>query len=146
MSQRLPATARREQILDVALNVFADAGFHGASMNDIAVAAGVTKPVLYQHFDSKRDLYKALLDDVGNRLLEQIAKATAEATDGKSTTELGFRAYFRWVAADHAAFRLLFGGGTSTDDEFATAVAAITAQAAAATVPLIDAAWTSPKS
>lgn len=138
MSQRLPANARREQILDVALNVFADAGFHGASMNDIAVAAGVTKPVLYQHFDSKRDLYKALLDDVGNRLLVQIAKATADATDGKSTTELGFRAYFRWVAEDHAAFRLLFGGGTSTDDEFATAVAAITAQAAAATVPLID--------
>jgi len=137
MSQRLPATARREQILDVALDVFAASGFHGASMNDVAVAAGVTKPVLYQHFDSKRDLYKALLDEVGNRLLDSIAKATAEATDGKSTTELGFRAYFRWVADDHAAFRLLFGGGTPNDEEFAEAVAAITAEAAAATVPLI---------
>ena len=77
MSQRLPATARREQILDVALDVFAASGFHGASMNDVAVAAGVTKPVLYQHFDSKRDLYKALLDEVGARLLDSIAKATA---------------------------------------------------------------------
>ena len=128
MSQRLPATARREQILDVALDVFAASGFHGASMNDVAEAAGVTKPVLYQHFDSKRDLYKALLDEVGNRLLDSIAKATAEATDGKSQTELGFRAYFRWVSDDHAGFRLLFGSGTSNDDEFAAAVAKITAR------------------
>ncbi|MFK8022750.1 MAG: TetR/AcrR family transcriptional regulator [Ilumatobacter sp.] len=137
MSQRLSADARRQQILAVALDVFADEGFHGASMNDVAVAAGVTKPVLYQHFDSKRELYRALLDEVGARLLEQIAKATAEATDGKSQTELGFRAYFRWVADDHHAFSLLFGGGTSTDDEFAKAIAKITAEAAAATVPLI---------
>jgi AcrR family transcriptional regulator len=137
MSQRLPATARREQILDVALDVFAASGFHGASMNDIAEAAGVTKPVLYQHFDSKRDLYKALLDEVGNRLLDSIAKATAEATDGKSQTDLGFRAYFRWVADDHAAFRLLFGSGTANDDEFTQSVAKITASAAEATAPLI---------
>ena len=81
MSQRLSAPARREQILDVALQVFAGAGFHGASMNDIAEAVGVTKPVLYQHFDSKRDLYQALIDEVGNRLLGNIAKAAAEATD-----------------------------------------------------------------
>ncbi len=137
MPQRLPATARREQILDVALDVFATAGFHGASMNDIAEAAGVTKPVLYQHFDSKRDLYKALILEVGNRLLDSIAKATAEATDGKSQTDLGFRAYFRWVAEDRAGFRLLFGSGTSSDDEFIRSVAKITAAAAEATAPLI---------
>ncbi|WP_051063002.1 TetR/AcrR family transcriptional regulator [Ilumatobacter nonamiensis] len=136
---RLPATARREQILDVALDVFASSGFHGASMNDIAEAAGVTKPVLYQHFDSKRDLYKALLDEVGHRLLDSIAKATAEATDGKSQTHLGFRAYFRWVAVDNAGFRLLFGSGTSNDDEFTVSVAKITASAAEATAPLIAA-------
>ena len=57
MSVRLSATARREQILDIAVQVFAHQGFHGTSMNDVAVAAGVTKPVLYQHFASKRDLY-----------------------------------------------------------------------------------------
>ena len=106
-------------------------------MNDVAEAAGVTKPVLYQHFDSKRDLYKALLDEVGTRLLDSIAKATANADDGKSTTELGFRAYFRWVADDPAAFRLLFGGGTSTDDEFNDAIAKVTAKAAEEVAPLI---------
>ena len=137
MSQRLSAPARREQILDVALEVFANAGFHGASMNDIAEAAGVTKPVLYQHFDSKRDLYQALIEEVGNRLRTNIDKATAEATDGKSQTELGFRAYFRWVADDHDGFRLLFGSGTRRDDEFNEAVRKITAESARAVAPLI---------
>jgi AcrR family transcriptional regulator len=137
MSPRLPATARREQILDVALEVFAARGFHGTSMNDVAEAVGVTKPVLYQHFDSKRDLYQALIDEVGNRLLANIAKAAAEATDGKSQTELGFRAYFRWVSDDHDAFRFLFGSGTRRDDEFNAAVARITAEAAEAVAPLI---------
>lgn len=137
MSVRLSATARREQILDVALEVFARAGFHGASMNDVADAVGVTKPVLYQHFDSKRDLYQALIDEVGDRLIASISKAAAEATDGKTQTELGFRAYFRWVADDHDAFRFLFGSGTRRDDEFNAAVQRITAQAAQAVAPLI---------
>jgi AcrR family transcriptional regulator len=137
MSPRLTANARREQILDVALEVFATAGFHGASMNEVAEAVGVTKPVLYQHFDSKRDLYQALIDEVGNRLLASIAKATAEATDGKSQTELGFGAYFRWVSEDHDAFRFLFGSGTRRDDEFNTAVQRINAEAAEAVAPLI---------
>ena len=137
MSPRLTANARREQILDVALEVFANAGFHGASMNEVADAVGVTKPVLYQHFDSKRDLYQALIDEVGSRLLASITKATAEATDGKSQTELGFQAYFRWVSQDPDAFRFLFGSGTRRDDEFNTAVQRITAEAAEAVAPLI---------
>jgi AcrR family transcriptional regulator len=137
VSPRLSADARREQILEVALEVFATHGFHGASMNDVAEAIGVTKPVLYQHFDSKRDLYQALIDEVGNRLLANIAKATAEATDGRSQTELGFRAYFRWVSDDHDAFRFLFGSGTRRDDEFNAAVRRITAEAARAVAPLI---------
>ena len=65
MSSRLTATARREQLLEVALDVFARAGYHATSMNEVAEAAGVTKPVLYQHFESKRELYQALLDEVG---------------------------------------------------------------------------------
>lgn len=135
---RLPATARREQILDVSLGVFARAGFHGASMNDVADAVGVTKPVLYQHFDSKRDLYQALIDEAGSRLLASITKATADTTDGKERTEQGFRAYFRWVAEDRDAFRFLFGAGTRRDDEFGEAVSQITAEAAEAVAPLID--------
>ena len=101
MSSRLTATARREQLLEVALDVFARAGYHATSMNEVAEAAGVTKPVLYQHFESKRELYQALLDEVGARMLTAIVTATADAPDGRSKTEIGFRAYFRWVAEDH---------------------------------------------
>ena len=79
MSPRLPAPRRRRQLLDVALRVFADQGFHDASMNDIAEAAGVTKPVLYQHFGSKRELFSELLTDVGNELQETITKALTSA-------------------------------------------------------------------
>ena len=136
-SPRLSATARREQILDVALEVFGRAGFHGASMNDVADAAGVTKPVLYQHFDSKRELYRALLEEVGSRLLSAIAKATADAPDGRSQTQRGFQAYFRWVAEDHDEFKLLYGGGTRRDDEFRSAIRHVTAEAAEAIAPLI---------
>lgn len=138
MATRLSASARREQVLSVALEAFSTYGYHNTSMNDVAEAAGVTKPVLYQHFDSKRDLYRALLDEVGNRLVAAVTKATAGAADGKATTELGFQGYFRWVANDHAAFRLLFGSGARRDDEFAAAVRRVTDEAAAAVAPLID--------
>jgi len=136
---RLPADERRDQLLDVALEVFATAGFHGASMNDVAEAAGVTKPVLYQHFDSKNDLFAALLDEVGRRMRTAIDKATADAVDGKDATIRGFRAYFRWVAADLDGFRLLFGGAARHDAAFAEQVRAITSDAATAIAPLIAA-------
>lgn len=134
---RLSADARREQILDVAIEVFGRAGFHGASMNDIADAAGVTKPVLYQHFDSKSDLYGALLDEVGARLLSAITKATADAADGREQTDRGFQAYFRWVAHRHDEFMLLFGGGARHAVEFEERIRRITDDAAAAIAPLI---------
>ncbi len=139
MSSRLTATARREQLLEVALDVFARAGYHATSMNDVAEAAGVTKPVLYQHFESKRELYQALLDEVGARMLTAIVAATADAPDGRSQTEVGFRAYFRWVAEDHDAFMLLYGSGSRRDEEFSRAVRRVTAGMAQAIAPLIAA-------
>jgi AcrR family transcriptional regulator len=134
---RLSADARREQILDVAIQVFGGSGYYGASMNDIAEAAGVTKPVLYQHFDSKGDLYGALLDEVGTRLISSITKATANAADGREQTQRGFQAYFRWVALHNQEFRLLFGSTASHAEEFGVRIRRITDDAAAAIAPLI---------
>lgn len=139
MSVRLPASARREQILDVSVQVFARNGFHSTSMNDVAEAAGVTKPVLYQHFDSKQDLYLALLDEAGNRLRSAITKAVSGVESGKEQTELGFRAYFHWVAEDHDAFLLLFGLRANRDEESTSAIRRITAATATAIAPLIAA-------
>ena len=126
MATRLPAARRRRQLLDVAQEAFAEAGFHGTSMDDIADAAGVTKPVLYQHFPSKRDLYLELLEDVGQQLLEAITTATDEATTPRSQVEVGFAAYFTFVAANVSAFRLLFGSGARRDEEFDAAVTRVT--------------------
>ena len=137
MSTRLPAGERREQILDVAVQVFARNGFHGTSMNDVADAAGVTKPVLYQHFDSKQELYLALIDDVGRKMISAIQKATAGAANGKKQTELGFQAYFRWVAQDHDGFLLLFATQANRDAAATRAIRAITSEAASAIAPLI---------
>jgi AcrR family transcriptional regulator len=126
VATRLPAARRRRQLLDVAQEAFADRGFHGTSMDDIADAAGVTKPVLYQHFPSKRDLYLELLEDVGRQLLDAITAATAEAGTPRRQVEAGFAAYFTFVAANVSAFRLLFGGGARRDEEFAAAVTQVT--------------------
>jgi len=136
-SLRLTADARRIQILDVAVDVFGQGGYYGASMNDIAEAAGVTKPVLYQHFDSKSDLYRALIDDVGDRMIEAITTATAEAKNGREQTELGFLAYFRWVAQRHDEFMLIYGGGARHDVEFNDQLRVISDRAAEAIAPLI---------
>jgi AcrR family transcriptional regulator len=125
MSLRLPAPRRRRQLLDVALRVFAESGYHATSMNDLAEAAGVTKPVLYQHFRSKRALYLELLEDVGGRLRDAIAKATTEATSPRGQVQAGFRAYFTFVASQQPAFQLLFGGGARRDEEFADAVRSV---------------------
>ena len=91
-------------------------------MDDIAEAAGVTKPVLYQHFPSKRALYVELLDDTGDQLLDALAAATSRRRAGRERVEAGFRAYFRFVADSRAAFRLLFGASIRTDPEFARVV------------------------
>jgi AcrR family transcriptional regulator len=139
MSTRLPAAARREQLLAVALEVFARQGFHGTAMNEVAEAAGVTKPVLYQHFRSKRQLYLALLEDVGQRLRQTIEKAGADAGSPRAQVERGFLAYFTWVHDDRDAFMLLFGSGARRDDEFAEAVRRFELAIADAIAPMIQA-------
>jgi len=116
---RLPAPRRRRQLLDIALGLFATGGFHATSMNDIAEAAGVTKPILYQHFDSKRELYRELVTDVGTQLEREIVAATSAEPNGRQQVEAGCRAYFEFVADHEHAFQVLIGGATRRDEEFA---------------------------
>lgn len=99
--------------------MFAANGYRGTSMNQLAEAAGVTKPVLYQHFSSKRELFGELLKDVGSQLSGDILAATSDAVSPRAQVEQGFRAYFAFVAARRDAFRVLFGAGTRHDSEFA---------------------------
>jgi AcrR family transcriptional regulator len=135
---RLPADQRRRQLLDVACRLFARSGFHETSMEEIAEAAGVTKPVLYQHFPSKRALYGELLRDTGARLLERLAGATGRATSGRERVMEGFHAYFQFAVGDPSAFRLLFGASIRNDPEFTAIVDGIVTQAADAISTLIE--------
>jgi AcrR family transcriptional regulator len=136
---RLPAARRRRQLLDVAIEVFATHGFHRTSMDDVADAAGVTKPVLYQHFSSKRQLYLELLDDVGVRLVAAVTGAVDGASGPRQQVEAGFGAYFRFVAQATSGFRLLFGGGVRRDEEFADAVRQFEDNMAESVAALIEA-------
>jgi AcrR family transcriptional regulator len=135
---RLPADQRRQQLLDVARDVFAEGGFHATSMDDVAVRAGVTKPVLYQHFPSKRALYIELLHDTGSQLLHALEQATLRAPSGRERVEEGFAAYFRFVVSNRSAFRLLFGASMRNDPEFARIAEATISAAVEAISPLID--------
>lgn len=123
MQNRLPAARRKEQLLDVARHVFAERGFHLTSMNEVAEAAGVTKPVVYQHFRSKRALYLELLRSVGRHLTRRIEAAAKTANGPREQVEEGLRAYFGFVTDESDSYRLMFGGGTRRDAEFADEVA-----------------------
>jgi AcrR family transcriptional regulator len=122
MAIRLPASERRTQLLQVALEEFAANGYHLTSMNQVAEAAGVTKPVLYQHFRSKKALYRELLDDVSTHLAEAIADATVSAEGPRQQVEAGLRSYFEYVTEHRAAATILYGGGDRRDGEFADAI------------------------
>lgn len=138
MTVRLPAAERRAQLLEAALGVFASEGFQTATMDTVANEAGVTKPVLYQHFPSKRDLFLELLRDVGARLARQVGDATSTEPTGEGKVIEGFRAYFAFVAQHPDEFRLLFGEGVRTDPEFALAVALVEGELAQFIADLID--------
>ena len=129
---------RRERILEVALQAFAKSGYHDTSMNDVAEKLGVTKPVLYQHFDSKRALYLELLDHVGQDLVRHVTNQAASAgDDGREKTLRGMVAYFTWVSNNRNAFSLIFESSGRVDEEFADKVKKFEDAAAAAIAPLI---------
>src|SRR4051794_20222925 len=137
MTTRMPAAARRAQLLDVALRVFGEQGFHDTAMNDIADNAGVTKPVLYQHFGSKRALFLELLRELGGRLRHEVGTATAEAAGPRKQVEDGMVAYFRWVETHRAGFAILFDGETRRDLEFLAEAAKVESDIADAIASLI---------
>jgi len=138
-TKRLPADQRRQQLLEVALRLFAARGFNATTMDDIAEAAGVTKPLLYQHFASKRALYLELVDSVAQSMLEAIGKAVAEAGGPRQQVEGGFAAYFDLVVTHADAFRLLFGSEAPDDPELSAAVRRVEDSVAEAVDVLIDA-------
>ena len=151
-TRRLTAEARRAQLLSVAREVFAEDGYPGAAMEKIAQRAGVTKPVLYQHFEGKKELYLALLDSDMSRLLAQVSGAIESAHDNPSRIRKGLAAYFNYIEANVDSFRLLFRETMGADPEFresidrfhdaaATSIGAIISDETGKSLELAELAW-----
>jgi AcrR family transcriptional regulator len=105
---RLPRSARRKQLLAAAQEVFVAHGYHSAAMDDIAERAGVSKPVLYQHFPGKLELYLALLDKHCDAIVAKVQEAMAATVDNKERVRGAVTAYFDFVDHESEAFRLVF--------------------------------------
>jgi len=104
----MPRRERRVQLLESALEVFVAQGYHSAAMDDIADRAGVSKPVLYQHFPGKLELYLALLDVSCDTIVDHCRKALESTQDNKLRVAATMDAFFEYVAGDTGAFRLVF--------------------------------------
>ncbi|MGH3936804.1 MAG: TetR/AcrR family transcriptional regulator [Pseudonocardiaceae bacterium] len=105
---RMPRDERRAQLLAAATDVFVNNGYHATVMDDIAERAGVSKPVLYQHFPGKLELYLALLERHTNELVRRVREAIEETHDNRQRVLNAVGAYFDFVDGDGGAFRLVF--------------------------------------
>src|SRR3954452_24607518 len=95
--QRLPRPARRKQLLGAAQEICVAQGYHAAAMDDIAERAGVSKPVLYQHFPGKLELYLALLEQHATALVQRVREALESTTNNKQRVAASVEAYFHFV-------------------------------------------------
>jgi AcrR family transcriptional regulator len=105
------------QLLRAAQDVFVAQGFHAAAMDDIADRAGVSKPVLYQHFPGKRELYLALLEEQVDHLAERVGDAMATTDDNRERVDAAVGAYFDFIDAEGEAFRLVFESDLRNDGD-----------------------------
>jgi AcrR family transcriptional regulator len=138
---RMPRSARRKQLLAAAQEVFVANGYHAAAMDDIAERAGVSKPVLYQHFPGKLELYLALLDTQAERLGAAVQDALAATEDNRQRVHGVLTAYFHFVDGDgeHGAFRLIFETDLGNDPAVRERVEAVAQKTMAAVADTVAA-------
>ncbi|MBM3731577.1 MAG: TetR/AcrR family transcriptional regulator [Actinobacteria bacterium] len=137
-SNRLPRDERRAQLLIAALEVFTVAGYHSAAMDEIADKAQVSKPVLYQHFPSKLDLYLAVLDLHIDSLVFAIQKAIASNRENSSRVAATVDAYFGFIDSEGEAFRLLFESDMNLEPQVRERLNRMTYDCAAAVSAVIS--------
>ena len=137
-TNRLPRDERRAQLLTAALEVFTVAGYHSAAMDEIADRAKVSKPVLYQHFPSKLDLYLAVLDLHIDSLVFAIQKAIAANRENSARVAATVEAYFGFIDSEGEAFRLLFESDMSVEPQVRERLNRMTYDCAAAISAVIS--------
>jgi AcrR family transcriptional regulator len=125
--KRLTGEERRIAILEAALAVFGERGYHASSIDDIAREGGVSKALIYEHFASKQDLYAELLEQHAGHLFSVLSEAISEA--GRSASArlvVGFDAFYGFVEEHRVAWRMLFR--EATDPEAVAVLDRVTAE------------------
>ena len=135
---RLPRGERREQLLAAASEVFVDRGFHAAGMDEIADRAGVSKPVLYQHFSSKLDLYLAVLQQHVDILVSSVRQALRTTTDNRQRLRAAGQAFFDFIEHDSQGYRLIFKNDYVAEPQVAAQVKVATEACTDAVFDLIS--------
>jgi AcrR family transcriptional regulator len=128
---------RARQLLDVAEAVFADRGVQSSSMDDIADRAGITKPILYDHFGSKDRLVAAVIMRAGTVLGEAIVAAVGTSTSPETAVANGLRAYFEFIDERRTGLRSLLTEGVVPGSEAAAALETVRDQQAALIAALL---------
>ena len=107
-SARLTAADRRRTILDAALRQFAERGYDGASVDDIAADAGINVAIIYRHFKSKEELHATVLDEQWRSLLAYQADVIRDTPAGRERLRVAYSSFFEWCEAHRLAWRLVF--------------------------------------
>jgi AcrR family transcriptional regulator len=121
---RLPRAEREQQILESAHALFAERGYAAVTMDEVAAAVGVTKPLLYNYFGNKERLYFACMRRAGDALVAMILETVADTTNPSEALNDGLRAFFSFLDADRAAWAVLFDETLPHSGELADDVAA----------------------
>ncbi|WP_189044582.1 TetR/AcrR family transcriptional regulator [Micromonospora sonchi] len=106
--RRLPRAVREQQMLDAAVRIFSRHGYHGASMDEIAEKAGISKPMVYAYLGSKEELFVACLHREGTRMMEAIAQAAVPDLPADERLWRGLRAFFGFVGAHRDGWAVLY--------------------------------------
>lgn len=135
--RRMPAAQRRAVILGAAEEAFARSGYHGTSLDDVAHGAGVSKALIYEHFQSKRELHGSLLDAHAAEIFHRLEAAAEHGGSGAQRLSAGIDAFLRYVEEHREAWRALFRD--AADPEVAALVTRVQAQATGVIARLIAA-------
>jgi len=133
----MPRTVRRLQLLESALEIFVAQGYHAAAMDDIADRAGVSKPVLYQHFPGKLDLYVALLDQSCDTIIDACRDVLVSTEDNRQRVEAMMQVFYDYVANAQGAFRLVFESDLTNEPAVRERVDRVTRECAEAITRVI---------
>lgn len=113
--RRLPRAVRERQILDAAVRVFAERGFHSASMDEISEVAGISKPMIYAYLGSKDELFVACIQREAGRLLDAIGEAVEANLSPDEQLWRGLHVFFQYVRDNRASWTVLHRQASSQE-------------------------------